>query len=1088
MLQQYRSSGLGELGRVAAYATLGPAGLLVGPTVASALTLFGESFGADAVLGKALANVCSSIFGNLSSDSAKTLISALDSGGNHDLEFATASAIREALDTAHQGLLDESRILVNRHDSWFNLWRERLNRGLTSRDETASLFHDDDHLSDPMTLSSSTTATWWPQFERVLLRWANEQQYFEDDQGAAFEAVPPSLSNHLSSVLLGLVQQSMLEVLRQPSHSLGWIAWQQHFLTKIADSVKTSNVELCARLNDSAQQIEELRRFSERALTEIEPRIEALEGLLHQGFGEIKQLLHSSGSSAQATPARVPREDTFRMPTVLTQYFVGRTQELDFLNQSWADGKQNVVGIVALGGYGKSRIVSRWLHEQRNSGFPGADRIFAWSFDSQGAGPNRSRPTSQAFFTSALTFFGDPSPDHGDDFAKAQRLGRYVQDGRHIVVLDGLEPLQRPAGEPNAGRLDEDRPLLQFLNLLAMHNPGLCVITTRLRVPDFDGFSSDRVTQLNLGPLSAADGAGLLVSLGVRGNTQQLEEASVEMGGHPLALTLLASCLEEAYGSRILRRDLIVSLQKESPDGSAAARIMRYYERFLQGKAEAEVLYLVGLFDRPTEWRTFREVMRSLSEVRIPECPEFPLGYLQTSRMEARQINAILGRLRSCQLLAPVQYPDDPVDTHPLVREHFGQVLRQVPMIWTLANKQLFRLFLADGPNSAEPSLSELEPIYRAIFHGARAGLHSEVWEVAYRQELQRGRNYSTSRLGAFGNDLSVLRLFFEEPWTKIVPGFPEEHHSLLRQQTGYCLRAVGRLVEAAECFECAHRASVASQDWARSASISLLLSQLCLTAGRLSKSVEHAKIAVDSARKSGLAQLTRFALTTQGYMLTQSGLLADAEGRFAQAAQLPNPSGSPSDPIQGAYSTFHYVDFLEASSRKEEAEELVRRELDVLQGLGRPDSAQASSLLLVCLSRLLLARGEETDMVEDLLNRAEANLLTANRWDNMPLVLIPRVRLFRLLGRTDECWECLGQVSELVKRGDLDLYAADCQLERCQLLIDENRTGEATQALSEARSLVHRTGYRRHMPLVETLAAKLAAILVSNSGAGAAR
>jgi tetratricopeptide (TPR) repeat protein len=1081
VLQQYRSSGLGELGKIAAYATLGPAGLLVGPTVASALTLFGESFGADAVLAKALANVCSSIFGNLSSDSAKTLISSLDSGGNHDLEFATASAIREALDAAQQGLGDEGRILLNRHDSWFDLWRERLNRGLIAREDTASLFHVDDHLSDPITLSRATTATWWPQFELVLLRWANEQKRFQDAPGTAFDTVPASLSNHLSSVLLDLVKQSLQQVLRQPSHSRGWIAWQQHFLTRIADSVKTSNVELCARLNDSAQRIDELQRFSERALIEIEPRIEALEGLLSQGFGEIKQLLLSSGNSGRTASEIVPREDTFRMPTVLTQHFVGRTQELDFLHKSWADGKHNVVGIVALGGYGKSRVVSRWLHEQRNRGFPGADRIFAWSFDSQGAGTNRSRPTSQGFFTSALTFFGDPRPDQGDDFARAQRLGKFVQEGRHIIVLDGLEPLQRPAGEPNAGRLDEDRPLLQFLSLLAMHNPGLCVITTRLRVPDFEGFSSDRVAQLDLGPLTAADGAALLVSLGVRGNAQQLEEAADEMGGHPLALTLLASCLEESYGSRIFRRDLIDSLQKESPDGSAAARIMRYYDRFLQGKPEAEILYLVGLFDRPTNWKTFRVVMRSLSGVRMHECPEFPFGYLQTSRMEARQINTILGRLRSCQLLAPVQYPDDPIDTHPLVREHFGQALRQFPSVWALANEELFRLFWADGPSSSEPSLSELEPIYRAVFHGARAGLHSEVWKVAYQQGLQRGCNYSTSRLGAFGNDLSVLRLFFEEPWTNIVPGFPEEHHSLLRQQTGYCLRAVGRLMEAAECFEYAHRSSLVSLDWARAANISLLLSQLFLTAGRLSKSVEHAKLAVDSATKNGSFQLTRFAMTTQGYMLTQSGLLVDAKVCFAQAATLLTTIGLPSDPIQAAYSTFHYADFLEASSLNEEAEELVTRELGVLQSLGRPGAAQASALLLACLSRLLIARGEEAGVIEDLLNRAEANLLTANRWDNMPLVLIPRLRLFRLRGRNDECWACLGQLSELVERGDLDLYAADCQLERCQLLIDENRYSEATQALSEARSLVHRTGYRRRLSLVKTLAEKLAGVIGDN-------
>jgi hypothetical protein len=87
---------------------------------------------------------------------------------------------------------------------------------------------------------------------------------------------------------------------------------------------------------------------------------------------------------------------------------------------------------------------------------------------------------------------------------------------RTLLVLDGLEPLQKPPG-PQEGRVRG--PALQaLLRELAAFNTGLCVITTRIPVADIADHEHTSVLRRDLEQLSSDAGAKLLRALGVNGH------------------------------------------------------------------------------------------------------------------------------------------------------------------------------------------------------------------------------------------------------------------------------------------------------------------------------------------------------------------------------------------------------------------------------------------------------------------------------------------------------------------------------------------------------------------------------------------
>ena len=471
-----------------------------------------------------------------------------------------------------------------------------------------------------------------------------------------------------------------------------------------------------------------------------------------------------SGDSPAGTrkpPARLAPDkiSLARLPVTGSEIF-GREQDITFLDRAWAKKEVNVVTIVAWAGVGKSTLVNHWLRRMAAKHYRSAELVFGWSFYRQGSSGGTS--SADEFLDAALSWFSDPDPRHGTAWEKGERLAKLIAHRRTLLVLDGLEPLQNPPG-PQEGRVRE--PALQaLLRELAAFNTGLCVITTRTPVADIADHERVSAPRRNLEQLSSDAGANLLRALGVNGHEVELRSASDEFLGHCLALTLLGSYLSDAYNGDIrCREEVSARLVHDVRQGAHARKVMDSYQTWFGEGPEVSVLRMLGLFDRPVDEQTFGVL------VKLPA-----IAGLTESLADLRPAGwqTILAKLRRARLLAREDPPNlGQLDTHPLVREYFGEQLRsQQTDAWKECNRRLYEYCRTLAPQLPN-SFTEMEPLFSAVICGCNAGLFREALQEVYIPRIQRGDAcFAAKVLGATGPLLTVLVHFFEDGrWGSLV-------------------------------------------------------------------------------------------------------------------------------------------------------------------------------------------------------------------------------------------------------------------------------------------------------------------------------
>ena len=487
------------------------------------------------------------------------------------------------------------------------------------------------------------------------------------------------------------------------------------------------------------------------------------------------------------SPESVPKKISIaRLPVTGSNVF-GREEDIAFLDDAWANQDVNVVSIIAWAGVGKSTLVNHWLRRMATDHYRSAELVFGWSFYRQGTSGNTS--SADEFLDAALTWFGDPDPRLGTAWEKGERLAKLVAHRRTLLVLDGLEPLQNPPG-PQEGRLRE--PALQaLLRELAAFNTGLCVITTRSPVADIADHERTSALRRELEQLSSDAGAKLLHALGVKGDEAEMRSASDQVRGHCLALTLLGSYLSDAYNGDIRRhKEVSEHLADDVRVGVYARRVMESYQTWFGEGPELSVLCMLGLFDRPVDEKALGTLMNP------PVIGGLTESLINLSQTEWR---TILGRLRRARLLAG----EDPhnsgyLDTHPLVREYFGEQLRrQQKDAWKECNKRLYSYYRTLAPQLPN-SFRDMEPLFSAVICGCNAGLFREALHEIYISRIQReDSSFAANVLGARGALLLVLAHFFEHGrWGSLVETAVEEQ-TLASEDQLYILMQAGSYLTA---------------------------------------------------------------------------------------------------------------------------------------------------------------------------------------------------------------------------------------------------------------------------------------------------
>jgi len=498
------------------------------------------------------------------------------------------------------------------------------------------------------------------------------------------------------------------------------------------------------------------RRFQNP--TELLKAIPAIIDAIDRGRRITRQNLQKTPSAASRVATRKPpvrpapkKISIARLPVTGSDIF-GRDEDIAFLDRAWANRDVNVVTIVAWAGVGKSTLVNHWLVQMAAEHYRSAELVFGWSFYRQGTSSGTS--SADEFLDAALSWFGDPDPRLGTAWEKGERLAKLIAHHRTLLVLDGLEPLQNPPG-PQEGRLHE--PSLQaLLRELAAFNKGLCVINTRTPVADIADRERTSALRRDLDQLSSDAGAKLLRALGVKGNEAELRSASDEFRGHCLALTLLGSYLTDAYNGDIRRREEVSArLAHDVRQGVHARKVMESYQTWFGEGPELSVLGMLGLFDRPADEKALEALLK----------PPVIHGLTESlTDLSPTEWRTIVAKLRRARLLAG-EHPHNPgqLDTHPLVREYFGEQLRsQQTDAWKECNRRLYHYYQTLAPQLPN-SFTEMEPLFSAVICGCNAGLLREALHEVYIPRIQRGDAcFAAKVLGATGPLLSVLVHFFE--------------------------------------------------------------------------------------------------------------------------------------------------------------------------------------------------------------------------------------------------------------------------------------------------------------------------------------
>jgi len=750
---------------------------------------------------------------------------------------------------------------------------------------------------------------------------------------------------------------------------------------------------------------------------------------------------HRSGAAPETV-------DISRLPVTGAELF-GRTEELRWLDDQWKKPAVRVASLVAWGGVGKSTLVSKWLERMAADSYHGARRVFGWSFYSQGTSVHAT--SADMFLEEALRFFGDSGPTKGSPWSKGERLAKLVFASRNLLVLDGLEPLQSPTNgqvqDPGLGQLLRSlvRPTPE--NTVSEGELGLCVITSRQRVTDLDGFPAVATTR-DLEEIDSKAGRALLRVRGVRGSDSALEKVARDFGCHALAITLVASFIQEVTGHPASAAAGIPDLKVPVERGKHARRVLEAFVRHFGPSPERELLLLLGLFDRPA-------AIGALAALRT--MPTIPGLTDRLAGLSETEWHRLLRKLRTLRLIAEEdRHQLEIIDAHPLVREHFGESLeKENPKTWRKGHWRLFQ-FYSQGAGHLPDTADGLEPLFAAVYHGCKAGKHKKVYEDVYWQRIQRRSEFfAVKQLGLLSGTLQALGSFFRVRWSEPVVGL-----TAILSQAGGFLQALGQIREAVKPRKAALAFFRSRKSFDEAASEARNLSFAYLALGEIGKARTAARLSVKLSHND---QQRRWSFAAIGASLHYSGLPDQAEGQF-RLAERSLKNCEPDQLFLYGFAGFQYSELLldrgaskdvleraevalEIATRKHLIRDIALNHLSIGRSYliaapanGRLDLNRANQHLEFAVDELRRA-GQLVDLPRGLLARAELRYLAKD-----------------LRGAEDD----LEQSLDICIRAGLCLLEADTHLMYTRLHLADHNAAAARASLDHARALIEQTNYHR--------------------------
>lgn len=760
-----------------------------------------------------------------------------------------------------------------------------------------------------------------------------------------------------------------------------------------------------------------------------------------------------------APPINQDRISIARLPTSGTELF-GRDTELQLLDDSWADANINIVSFVAWGGVGKTILVNHWLKRRMaRDNYRGAERIYAWSFFNQGS--EERTESADLFIEQALRWFGDADPSAGTPWDKGARLARLIRQSRTLLILDGVEPLQHPPG-PQEGRL-KDVALQVLLVELAAEQPGLCVVSTRMRISDLIEFENSTVLRHDLEQLSPQAGAQTLRSLKVKGSDEELEQASKELGGHAFSLTLLGSYLDEVFEGDIQRRKEIENLFHDTRYGAAGQSMIAAYEGWLGEGMELAILRLLGLFSGPADFGTIEALRKPPAIKGLTE----PLQHFKD-----REWNQAVAKLRRLKLLGQTSSAVA-LDAHPLVRQHFKEQLkRDLPTVWREANERIFE-HLKTATKEFPDNVEEMSGLYSAVAYGCAANRHQEALREIYLRRIQRGdQHYNWHTLGAYGADLKSLAGFFERLWDVPLAHLRNNDKSLVLNEVGVDLRSLGRLHEAVAPTQAGLQIDVVNERWRDASVAASNLTDLYISIGDLSEALKTAQTGIEYGDLSEDLFSRMINRVSLGETLHRQGLIEEAAVLFADAEGLIQAERGSHTILAAGYG-FVYCELLLSQGK---VGEVKNRAIKALQSSTQNNKPGFMGLAYLSWAKSWIFDPQQSELAEarENIDRAVYLLRHGGQIDRLMYGLLSRAAFFRHIKNFDSAFRDLSEVFRITSGSGMGLHLADYHLESAHLQLAQAEKEKAREHVVIAKETINYRGYHLRDQEVAELEAQL--------------
>ncbi len=476
----------------------------------------------------------------------------------------------------------------------------------------------------------------------------------------------------------------------------------------------------------------------------------------------------------------IPRPPAIHHCTSEPLRFFGRAAELAQLDLALRDSSVSVVGLVGLGGQGKTAVVQHWL-QQLPASADRPDGLFFWSF---------YRGKDADLCLRELHAYAEQLCQSADVAASycVDRLLPILRRERWVIVFDGTEVVQHESGawlgrfaHPELGRFVEE--------LAGEPMPGVLVLTTRFPLPTL--LSRRHARLIDLTALDAASARGLLRGLGVRGTDAALDEAAAAMSLHAKGVELLGTWLVQFADGDALRYPALpdVTDAAASAEERGVARVLAAFQAALP-VVTRDILALATAFRQPPAERQLLDYLAS-GPVRLLLTKTWHRDYQPLDQCGGEWLARQVQWLVDLRLLERVGAAGHQViDAHPLVRRGFENMLGQEGRRHSATTRAGF---LHGRPDRRPPATLAETREECELFHAyCDAGLWNEADSILVALDNPKHRFLAP----AFERDL-LLRFFPSGDWRQppLWTGFGRW------RSLAICLEMLGQFADALEVY-----------------------------------------------------------------------------------------------------------------------------------------------------------------------------------------------------------------------------------------------------------------------------------------------